>query len=98
MTVGLRYEHIGKQVYSYVLFIATAQKKGMNRKTTQPSTRTQTQAVTDNLRDFDQQISALERDNIKLKKDNIKLKGANVKLKGAVDRVSSMKLLHSSKI
>jgi len=75
---------------------AAARKKGKNRKAAQPSTSAQTQVATDSLRDLDERLSALERDNIELKKDNarlsalerdnIELKRANVELKTTVDR------------
>ena len=37
--------------------------------------------ATDSLRDLDERLSALERDNIELKKDNIELKKDNIELK-----------------
>ena len=79
-------------------FIAAARKKGKNRKAAQPSTSAQTQVAADSLRDLDERLSALERDNIELKKDNIALKRANVELKTTVDRVSILKLFHSLRI
>jgi predicted RNase H-like nuclease (RuvC/YqgF family) len=92
--------------------IAAARNKGKNRKAAQPSTSAQTQVATDSLRDLDERLSALERDNIELKRDNVELKRANVELKRAnvelkranvelkttVDRVSILKLFHSLRI
>ena len=76
--------------FSQFLLIVAAQRKGKNAKTTRLSTPPQATTQHDeSLRiQFDQRISALERDNVELKRDN-------VELKNTVDRVSIMKLSQS---